>query len=152
VQIVEVPASEVALEDAIKSYLFNASSSTLPEGGMALILPEEARETPSVWKWLQEMIAGNGPIRKLFIVGRSSVDGEWRRPAVPSPPSRRLIPQRWTSASWLTSRSSTASPPSSEPTGPSRIAPEDLLDPKLWERMERGRAALLKALELGELV
>ncbi len=35
---------------------------------MALILPEEARETPSVWRWLEAMIAGNGPIRKLFVV------------------------------------------------------------------------------------
>ena len=41
-----MPASVVSLADAIKSYLFNAQLVTLPEGGMALILPEEARETP----------------------------------------------------------------------------------------------------------
>ncbi|MEA3049506.1 MAG: succinylarginine dihydrolase, partial [Sphingomonadales bacterium] len=68
VEIVEVPASAVSLEDAIRSYLFNAQLVTLPAGGMALILPEEARETPSVWAWLQDLVAGNGPIRRLFVV------------------------------------------------------------------------------------
>src|SRR5688572_7542787 len=65
-EIVEVPASLVSLEVAVKSYLFNAQLVTLPEGGgMALILPEEARETPGVWSWLEELVAGNGPIRRL---------------------------------------------------------------------------------------
>src|SRR5687768_7179779 len=65
-EIVEVPASLVSLEVAVKSYLFNAQLVTLPEGGgMALILTEEARETPGVWSWLEELVAGNGPIRRL---------------------------------------------------------------------------------------
>ena len=42
-----MPASAVSLADAIRSYLFNAQLVTLPDGGMALILPEEARETPA---------------------------------------------------------------------------------------------------------
>jgi succinylarginine dihydrolase len=60
VHILEVPAAAVSLEDAIRSYLFNAQLVTLPEGGMGLILPEEARETPSVWDWLKDMVAGTG--------------------------------------------------------------------------------------------
>ena len=68
VEIVEVPASVVSLADAVKSYLFNAQLVTLPEGGMALILPEEARETPGVWAWLEDLVAGNGPIRRLCVV------------------------------------------------------------------------------------
>ncbi|MEZ5710680.1 MAG: N-succinylarginine dihydrolase [Blastomonas sp.] len=68
-EIVEVPAGSVSLEDAIKSYLFNAQLVTLPESSqMALILPSEARETAPVWSWLQGMIAGNGPIRRLETV------------------------------------------------------------------------------------
>ncbi len=35
---------------------------------MALVLPGEARDTPSVWRWLQEHVAGNGPIRRLEVV------------------------------------------------------------------------------------
>jgi succinylarginine dihydrolase len=41
--LIEVPADEVPLEDAIRSYLFNSQLVTLPVGGMALICPAEAR-------------------------------------------------------------------------------------------------------------
>ncbi|MDO7835233.1 N-succinylarginine dihydrolase [Sphingobium sp. HBC34] len=68
VEIVEVPASAVSLSDAITSYLFNAQLVTLPDGAMALVLPTEARETPAVWRWLEQMVAGNGPIRRLVPV------------------------------------------------------------------------------------
>jgi succinylarginine dihydrolase len=66
VEIVEVPTDRVSLADAIKSYLFNAQLVTLPDdAGMALILPTEAQDNQSVWDYLQELIAGNGPIRRL---------------------------------------------------------------------------------------
>jgi succinylarginine dihydrolase len=68
VEIVEVPAAEVSLADAINSYLFNAQLVTLPGGETGLILPTEARDTPSVWGWLQRHVAGNGPIRHLEVV------------------------------------------------------------------------------------
>lgn len=68
VRIVEVPASRISLDDAIRSYLFNAQLITLPDGAQALILPAESRECPSVWSWLQEMVRGNGPIRHLHVV------------------------------------------------------------------------------------
>lgn len=68
VVIVEVPASRVSLADAVASYMFNAQLVTLPEGGMALILPTEARDHAGVWNWLEEMVAGNGPIRRLVPV------------------------------------------------------------------------------------
>jgi succinylarginine dihydrolase len=68
VEVVEVPASAVSLEDAIASYLFNAQLVTLPDGTMALIVPGEAQATPSVWAWLQAHLAGNGPIRRVEVV------------------------------------------------------------------------------------
>jgi succinylarginine dihydrolase len=69
VEIIEVPASAVSLADAISSYLFNAQLVTLPDGGgMALILPTEARDNPRVWGWLEGLVAGNGPIRRLIPV------------------------------------------------------------------------------------
>ena len=69
VEIVEVPAAIVSLADAISSYLFNAQLVTLPGGqGMALILPTEAQDNPRVWGWLEALVAGNGPIRKLVPV------------------------------------------------------------------------------------
>lgn len=67
-QIVEVPASAVSLQEAIASYLFNAQLVTPPSGEMTLIVPEECRESAPVWTWLQDMLAGNGPIRHVKVV------------------------------------------------------------------------------------
>jgi succinylarginine dihydrolase len=67
-QLVEVSAADVPLSDAISSYLFNAQLVTPPGGETTLVVPEEARETPSVWSWLQAHVAGNGPIRKVEVV------------------------------------------------------------------------------------
>ncbi len=68
IEIIEVPASAVSLEDAIASYLFNAQLVSLPDGGMALILPEEARRNDRVWSWLEQLVARNGAIRSLVPV------------------------------------------------------------------------------------
>jgi succinylarginine dihydrolase len=67
-EIVMVPANRISLADAIQSYLFNAQLVTLPNGGMALILPSEAQTNSNVWGWLTEMVTGNGPIRELVPV------------------------------------------------------------------------------------
>jgi succinylarginine dihydrolase len=67
-EIIIVPANRITLSDAIQSYLFNAQLVTLSDGEMALILPSEAQENARVWGWLTEMVAGNGPIRRLVPV------------------------------------------------------------------------------------
>lgn len=66
--IVEVHEHAVTLEEAIRTYLFNAQLVTLPDSTMALIVPEECRESAPVWKWCQAMLAGNGPIRQVIPV------------------------------------------------------------------------------------
>ncbi|HYI43497.1 MAG TPA: N-succinylarginine dihydrolase, partial [Sphingomicrobium sp.] len=67
-ELVEVPDAQVPLADAITSYLFNAQLVTPPSGEMTLIVPLEARDTPTVWAWLQQHMAGNGPIRRVEVV------------------------------------------------------------------------------------
>jgi len=149
-EIVEVPASAVPLEEAIRSYLFNAQLVSLPDGGMALILPEEARETPSVWAWCEAMAAGNGPIRKLFVldVRQSMANGggpACLRLRVVAEPERvdprfladeakldrieAVIGQEW----------------------PDSVAPDDLRDPAFAVRIEAARRALLETLDLALL-
>jgi succinylarginine dihydrolase len=151
VEIVEVPASGVSLDEAIRSYLFNAQLVTLPAGGMALILPEEARETPSVWAWLQAMIAGNGPIRELFVVDvrQSMANGGGpaclRLRVVTEP--ERVDPRFLVDEAKLDRIAALV-----DAEWPERIEPEDLVEPALWERMERARAALLGVLGLEELI
>lgn len=67
-EVVEVPSSAVTLQEAIRTYLFNAQLLTLPDGSMALIVPEECRESASVWAYCESMMAGNGPIRQVIPV------------------------------------------------------------------------------------
>lgn len=67
-ELVEVPSADVSIGDAITSYLFNAQLVSPPDGEMTLVVPTEARETPTVWAWLERHVAGNGPIRRVEVV------------------------------------------------------------------------------------
>jgi succinylarginine dihydrolase len=150
-EIIEVPAARVSLEDAVKSYLFNAQLISLPdEGGMALVLPEEARDTPSVWSWLQELTAGNGPVRRLCVVDvrESMANGggpaclRLRVAADPATIDRRFL---------LNQRKLDRIAECVGEQWPDRIAPDDLRDMELCRRIEGAREALLDLLDLGEL-
>ena len=150
-EIVEVPASVVSLEDAIRSYLFNAQLVTLPEGGMALILPGEARETPSVWTWLEAMVAGNGPIRRLCVVDVRQSMANGGGPAclrlrVVADPAT-VDPRFLVDEAKLDRIASVI-----EQHWPEQIAPEDLREPALRDRIETARRALYEALDLVELL
>ena len=158
VEIVEVPADLVSLEDAVKSYLFNAQLVTLPEGGpstslgraMALILPEEARETPRVWAWLEAMAAGNGPIRRLAVVDVRQSMANGGGPAclrlrVVADPAT-VDPRFLVDEAKLDAVAAVIAA-----TWPEAIAPGDLADPALWARAAEARHALLDRLGLAEL-
>lgn len=149
-EIVEVPASVVSLEDAIKSYLFNAQLVTLPHGGMALILPEEARETPSVWSWLEQMVAGNGAIRRLHVVDVRQSMANGGGPAclrlrVVADPAT-IDPRFLVDAAKLDRVAEIIAR-----EWPEQIAPDDLRAPEMVTRIERARQALYKLLDLSEL-
>lgn len=67
-RFIQVPAHQVSLADAVNSYLFNSQLLTLPDGEMALVVPEECRATTSVWHYLQELLAGDNPINTLRVL------------------------------------------------------------------------------------
>ncbi|MEL6541783.1 MAG: N-succinylarginine dihydrolase, partial [Pseudomonadota bacterium] len=67
-EVVEVPSDAVSLEEAIKTYLFNAQLVTRPDGTMALIVPEECRDSASVWTYCEALMDSNGPIREVIPV------------------------------------------------------------------------------------
>ena len=67
-EIVVVPDSAVSLAEAVRSYLFNAQLVTLPAGEQALVIPLEAWESGPVRAFLDALIAGNGPIRRVVPV------------------------------------------------------------------------------------
>lgn len=150
-EIVIVPADRVSLADAIQSYLFNAQLVTLPDGGgMALILPTEAQANQNVWGWLEDHVAGNGPIRRLVpvdvrqsmangggpaclrlrvVADPATVDPRFMADETKLDRMAEVIAEHW----------------------PETIAPDQLADPALVEKVQKARLALLDACGLGEL-
>ena len=151
VEIVEVPARAVSLGDAIGSYLFNAQLVTLPEAGMALIVPTEAIETPSVNAWLDAHVAGNGPIRQVIPVDvrQSMANGG-------GPAGLRL--RVFCDAATVDPRFLVDEAKLDRIAGivaahwPEIIDPAELANPRLWNEIGQARVALLDALDLPELL
>ena len=149
-EIVVVPANRVSLADAIQSYLFNAQLVTLPDGGMALILPGEAQANSNVWGWLSEMVEGNGPIRELVpvdvrqsmangggpaclrlrvVAGPANVDQRFMADEAKLDRIAETIAEHW----------------------PESISPDQVGDAALVQQVQMARNALLDALGLAEL-
>ena len=76
-QAICVPRSEVGVEDAVRSYLFNSQLLSRPDGSMLLIVPEECRGNERVWNYLQRLIADESPVRevKVFDLKQSMQNG-----------------------------------------------------------------------------
>lgn len=148
VEIVEVPAAEVSLADAISSYLFNAQLVTLPGGEAGLILPIEARDTPSVWGWLQRHVAGNGPIRHLEVVDVRQSMANGGGPAclrlrVVADPAT-VDPRFLVNPAKLDRIAAVI-----EAHWPEAIAQDEIGDPALIARIATARTALLDLLGIG---
>ncbi|HBM48692.1 N-succinylarginine dihydrolase [Marinobacter sp. UBA3607] len=75
-QPVRVSASEVPIEDAVASYLFNSQLLNTPDG-MLLAVPGECREVTSVSRYLDSLLQQNGPITavEVFDVKQSMRNG-----------------------------------------------------------------------------
>ena len=145
--IIEVPASAVSLADAISSYLFNSQLVTLPGGGMALILPAEARATPSVAAYLDALIASNGPIRAVHFV---EVRESMRNGGGPACLRLRVVadpahvdPRFMVDHAKLDRLAAIVAA-----RWPEAIAPTDFGNSELWLTIRAARAALLAALDL----
>jgi succinylarginine dihydrolase len=65
---IPVAASEVSLQEAVRSYLFNSQLVSLPDGSMCLICPAECRETPAVSSLLDRLVArSDNPIEDVQV-------------------------------------------------------------------------------------
>jgi succinylarginine dihydrolase len=150
-EYVEVSEAEVPIADAVRSYLFNAQLVTPPDGEMTLIVPTEARETHSVWAWIERHLAGNGPIRRVEVVDVRQSMANGGGPAclrlrvvcdADAVDPRFLVDERTldriaevVAEQW-----------------PEQIHSGELQRPELIRAIETARAALLQALELPELL
>ncbi len=151
VEIVEVPAGEVPIGDAIRSYLFNSQLVTLPDGIMTLVAPTECRETPSVAGWIERHLASNGAIRRVEYVDvrQSMANGggpaclRLRVACDPGTVDPRFLVDhdKLDLLAEIISR-----------TWPEEIAIANLQSPGLTALVRTARQALLEALDLGELL
>lgn len=149
-EIVIVPAAAVSLADAIRSYLFNAQLLTLPDGDMGLVIPLEAWENPAVRGWLDGMLAGNGPIRRVLPVDvrQSMANGggpaclRLRVVADPATVDPRFL---------LDEAKADRIEATIARLWPEQIDPADLGSETLAATVRAARAGLLDALELGAL-
>lgn len=146
--IVEAPAARIGLDVAVRAYLFNSQLVSLPEGGMALVLPQEARETPEVWAWLEEVCAGDNPIHRLEVVDVRESMRNGGGPAclrlrvAVSEEAHAAIDSRFLLDEGKCDRIAEVV----ERKWPERIAPDDLGQPDLWHQCRAARAALLDVL------
>lgn len=146
-ELVEVPASEVSLVDAIRSYLFNAQLVTLAGGEQMLVLPTDAREVPSVADWVQRNLNGNGPIRRVGYVDVRESMANGGGPAclrlrvvadpVTVDPRFMVDDARIAMIEAVVARH-----------WPNEIDPSDIASPSLIGSVEAARLALLEAMEL----
>jgi succinylarginine dihydrolase len=131
---VAVEVDSIGLDDAITSYLFNSQLLTLPEGGMALVLPGEARENERVWTAVETIVAGNNPINEAIVVDvresmRNGGGPACLRLRVPVSEAARhaidprflLDERRWDDLNALVERH-----------WPEKIDARELADPALW--------------------
>jgi succinylarginine dihydrolase len=149
-ELVIVPSSAVSLAEAVRSYLFNAQLVTLPEGEQALVIPLEAWDSAPVRAFLDGLIAGNGPIRRVVPVDvrQSMANGggpaclRLRVVADPATVDSRFL---------LDERKADMLGKVIENHWPERIDPADVGAAALAETVRRARGKLLEALELSEL-
>ena len=151
VEVVEVAAHHISLAEAISSYLFNAQLVTLPDGAMALIVPGEARANTAVWAWLQTMLAGNGPIRRVETVDVRQSMANGGGPAclrlrVVADPAT-VDPRFLVDAAKLDRIAAVIGA-----HWPEEIAIADIGDPALIARIRAARAALFDAVDLSDLL
>jgi len=149
-EIVEVPSSAISLEEAIKTYLFNAQLITQPDGKMVLIVPEECRDSASVWSWCEAMMAGNGPIREVIPVDvrQSMANG-----GGPACLRLRVVcdPETVDPRFLLSEPKADALERVIQDKWPEQIDPADLGTDALEKTVVTARQALLTALDLLEL-
>jgi succinylarginine dihydrolase len=150
VEFITVPASAVSLADAVRSYLFNAQLVTLPAGEMALVVPTEAWGNVPVRQWLEGVLAGNGPIRRVVPVDvrQSMANGggpaclRLRVVADPATVDPRFL---------LDERKADAIERVIAREWPEQIDPADLGRQSLSETVVAARRALLAEVNLNEL-
>lgn len=151
---IEVSDDEVSLEDAVASYLFNSQIVSLPDGSMTLIAASECLQNEATKKFLSNLSAkSDNPINEIHFMDLKQSMRNGGGPAclrlrVPLNANEMaamhqgaLLNDRLYNelVAWVKNHYR------------DRLAPNDLLDPRLWDESERALDDLTRILKLGSV-
>ena len=151
---VEIQASSISVEEAVRSYLFNSQLVCPPDGSMRLIAAQECRDIAAVSECLDGIVADSGnPISHVhtFDLRQSMQNGGGpaclRLRVVLTPAERAAVnPECWlTEQKYLTLRSWV------ERHYRDRLTLADLADPVLLDESRRALDELTRILGLGRV-
>jgi succinylarginine dihydrolase len=80
-ELVVASNAELPVSDAVHAYPFNSQLVTLPDGGMAVIAPEESRASPTANAFLQRVLREDNAVRAVHYV---DVNGSMRNGGGPA--------------------------------------------------------------------
>lgn len=151
---IEIPESEVSLDEAVTSYLFNSQLVCPAEGGMRLIVARECEDSAPVWSALQRILAdpanpidgiavfdlrqsmrnGGGPACLRLRVVLTAEERAAVAPDVWITPERHAELRTWVDKHYR-----------------DRLTADDLADPQLLEESRTALDRLTRLLKLGSL-
>jgi len=67
-ELIVATNAELPVAEAVRTYPFNSQLVTLPDGGMAVIAPEESRTSPLARAFLERVLAESNAVRALHFV------------------------------------------------------------------------------------
>jgi succinylarginine dihydrolase len=151
--LIEASDSQVPLEDAVNSYLFNSQLVTLGDQTIALIAPTESRDNPRASRWIDELLAQSTPVRQVHYVDvRQSMNNGGgpaclRLRVVLTDRERSLVNQRVL----LTESLYESLKDWIKRHYREHLVPADLADPLLLEESRRALQELTQLLDLGSI-
>lgn len=153
VYFIPVSREELSVEEAVKTYLFNSQLVTCPDGTMCMIAPIEAEENKAAHDVLKRIQAAENPIQKIYFVDcRQSMQNG----GGPACLRLRIVLTEAELAATQKGVLLTEALYQQLVTWVNKhyrekLAPEDLLDPKLIEESRAALDELTHILQLGSL-
>ena len=151
---IKVSTSAVSVSDAVTSYLFNSQLLSLPNGKMALVVPEESRQNQAVWSYLSQLTQDHSqPISEVLVkdVKQSMKNGGGPaclrlRVVLNESEARGVNPKTILTDSLYTSLVSWAKKHYRE-----ELSEQELADPLLYQECETALDELTQILDLGSI-
>ncbi len=142
--------SELPAAEAVRAYPFNSQLVSLPNGEMALIAPEESRQSPAASAFLERVLSEPNPVRAIHYV---DVNGSMRNGGGPAC-LRLRVPLRAHELAAISARVVLDDALYQDVRSwierhyRDRVSPADLGDPDFFEENRRALSALSTLLDL----